>query len=143
MNRQPPRSTRTDTLCPYTTLCRSDYKTFNRRDVGIEISQLHRSSCRRRIYRIDVGGVVIRREVVYRFRPGGSTSQSAVQGDVRCRSQVGYRARTEEVVVGGHATIAEDKVIVVRCCIERADDTAAKSNLSDNTIRPIQRKEPP
>src|SRR3546814_2061275 len=38
MIRRPPRSTRTDTLFPYTTLFRSPFQTIERKDVGLTLS---------------------------------------------------------------------------------------------------------
>src|SRR3546814_17293983 len=43
MLRRPPRSTRTDTLFPYTTLFRSMGVDFGRRDVGMAQQRLHRA----------------------------------------------------------------------------------------------------
>src|SRR3546814_8167531 len=40
MIRRPPRSTRTDTLFPYTTLCRSRLETVNQEDCFVQLEEL-------------------------------------------------------------------------------------------------------
>src|SRR3546814_4807467 len=112
MIQRPPRSTRTDTLFPYTTLCRSAYGSQRRERVCVTIARTcYQAACRARA-------------AARRLRNAGTSTTSASAEQIR------PRARSEE-----HTSELQSlmRISYAVFCLKKKNNTSVTSHSQLNT----------